>query len=148
MGSSQASGKDFDHIGRNQGVLSGMMQKACAALQLSRAMVFRLLARYRKAAGLAPCFCTHADESVEVEDSEKSRSRSLLRRSARSVGKSGRLRPYTERSPKLVENADFRFPPMGPCCDGLKPTPGGLPEPLGWLAVYWHKFYTLTVNTE
>ena len=30
-----------------------MIQKACAALQLSRAMVFRLLARYRKDRGLS-----------------------------------------------------------------------------------------------
>jgi hypothetical protein len=82
------------------------------------------------------CFCTHADGSVEVEGSEKSRSRSLLRISARSVGRSGRLLPYTARSPQLVENADFRFPPMGPCYDGFKPTPGEIPEPLGWLAVY------------
>jgi hypothetical protein len=114
-------------------------------------MVVRLLARYREDRRLSALLCTHADKSVEVEGSEKSRSRSLLRRSARSVGKIGRLRPYTERSPQLVENADFRFPPMGPCCDGLKPTPGGLPEPLGWLAVYCllaKSVYTLTVNTE
>jgi hypothetical protein len=106
-----------------------------------------------KIAGLALCFCTHADESVEVEGSEKSRSRSLLRRSARSLGRSGRMLPYTERSPQLVENADFRFPPMGPRCEGFKPMPtlGGLPEPLGWLAVYCllaKPVYTLTVNTE
>src|ERR1700693_3041927 len=89
-----------------------------------------------KTAGSVLCFCTHADESVEVEDSEKSRSRSLLRISARSVGRSGRLLPYTERSPQLVENVDFRFPPMEPCCDAFKPTPDDLPKPLGWLAVY------------
>jgi hypothetical protein len=69
-----------------------MMQKACAALQLSRAMVFRLLGPDTgKTAGLALCFCIHADESVEVEGSEKSRSGSLLR--IRKIGgKSGRLR--------------------------------------------------------
>ena len=38
---------------------------------LSRAMVFRLLARYRRRPlGLALCFCIHADESVEVEGRE------------------------------------------------------------------------------
>src|SRR5450755_2985681 len=113
-----------------------MMQKACAALQLSRAMVFRLLARYREDPRLSALLLHPGGLSVEVEGSEKSRSRSLLRISARSVGRSGRLLPYTERSPQLVENVDFRFPPMEPCCDAFKPTPDDLPEPLGWLAVY------------
>ena len=62
-----------------------MIHKACVKLQLSRAMVFRLLARYRKTAGLALCFCILADESVEVEGSERNRSKSLLGRYGSSI---------------------------------------------------------------
>ena len=51
-------------------------------------------------------------------------------------GKKRSVAALHERSPQLVESADFRFPPMGPCYDGFNPKPGGLPEALGWLAVY------------
>ena len=62
-----------------------MMQEACAALQLSRAMVFRLPAKHRETAGLALCFSIHEDAGVEVEGSGRSRSCSLLGRSASSI---------------------------------------------------------------
>lgn len=44
----EASGKGFVHVGREQKCSRAMMQEACAALQLLRAMVFRLLAKYRE----------------------------------------------------------------------------------------------------
>jgi hypothetical protein len=55
-----------------------VMQKACAALQLSRAMVFRLLARYREDRRLSALLLHPRGRSVEVEGSEKSRSRSAV----------------------------------------------------------------------
>ena len=56
--------------------------------------------------GLALCFCIHADESVEVEGREE-QEQIIAAKSARSVGRSGRLLPSTKRSPQLVESADF-----------------------------------------
>jgi hypothetical protein len=62
-----------------------MMQEACAALQLSRAMVFRLPAKYRETAGLGLCFSIHEDASVEVKGCGRSRGCSLLGKSAGSI---------------------------------------------------------------
>jgi hypothetical protein len=66
--------------------------------------------------GLALCFCIHADESVEVEGQEDQEQ--IIAAKIRKIGgKKRSVAALHERSPQLVESADFRFPPMGPCCE-------------------------------
>jgi hypothetical protein len=47
----EASGKDLSTLAGNKECSRAMTQEACAALRLSRAMVFRLPAKYRETAG-------------------------------------------------------------------------------------------------
>jgi hypothetical protein len=47
----EASGKDLSTLAGSKECSRAMMQEACAALRLSRAMVFRLPAKYRETAG-------------------------------------------------------------------------------------------------
>jgi len=61
------------------------------------------------------------------------------------------LDAYTERSPQLVETPTSDSLLWDRVATGLKPTPGGLSAPLGWLAVYCllaTAVCTLAVNTE
>jgi hypothetical protein len=65
--------------------------------------------------GLALCFCIHADESVEVEGREEQEQ--IIAAKIRKIGgKKRSVAALHERSPQLVESAEFRFPPREPCC--------------------------------
>jgi hypothetical protein len=89
-----------------------MMQKACAALQLSRAMVFRLLARYREDRRLSALLLHPRGRKCGSGGLREEQEQIIAAQIRKIGGKKRSVAALHRRSPQFVENADFRFPPM------------------------------------